>query len=344
MPRGIPAPTLDELPPPPPGRTGWPWTEESPRLPPTTPRGAAWPRFSVVTPSFNQGSYLEETIRSVLLQGYPNLEYIVMDGGSSDDSVEILERYAPWLAYWTSRPDRGQSDAINRGFHRSTGDVQAWLNSDDTFYPGALGKGAIEIEASDADILIGAMDKVRIEGEDTVVVSRTSGRNGTPLHWYPIYKENHDIRFHLIQPPMFWRSHVWQTAGELDTDYHYIMDVEWCSRAVHSGAKVIPSDTLLARFLLHPTSKTETVTPSFYFEYARMYKSLVGARGYRAFQCCLAYLRATQIATSRLARSFREQGKPIRSWLLYRKATLIRLMYSVFPDVGYVALEQRPTS
>src|SRR5262245_21335405 len=131
-------PRLDQLPPPPAGRSGWPWTEATPRLPATLPDGAAWPRITIVTPSYNQAPFLEETIRSVLLQGYPNLEYIIIDGGSSDGSVELMRRYEPWLAYWVSEPDGGQSEAINKGWCSATGTVTTWLSSDDIYTPGAL--------------------------------------------------------------------------------------------------------------------------------------------------------------------------------------------------------------
>ena len=96
------------------------------------------PRISIVTPSFNQGQFLEETIRSVLEQGYPNLEYMVIDGGSTDGSIEIIRKYEKRLAYWTSEPDRGQADAINKGWRRATGEILAYLNSDDTYCPNAL--------------------------------------------------------------------------------------------------------------------------------------------------------------------------------------------------------------
>ena len=124
---------LADLPPPPPGRTGWPWTVASPAVPETAPGGAPWPRITIVTPSFNQGQFLEETIRSVLLQGYPNLEYIIIDGGSNDNSIEIINRYKNWISYWISEKDRGQAHAINKGIDRSTGEVLAWLNSDDVY-------------------------------------------------------------------------------------------------------------------------------------------------------------------------------------------------------------------
>ena len=130
--------TLEDLPKPPQGRSGWPWTEASRPLPRVTTHGEPWPKISIVTPSFNQAQYLEETIRSVLLQGYPNLEYFVYDGGSTDGSVDILRRYGAFLDGWVSERDKGQSDAINKGFARCTGEVVNWLCSDDVLLPGAL--------------------------------------------------------------------------------------------------------------------------------------------------------------------------------------------------------------
>src|SRR5688572_24844846 len=132
------SPSLAQMPPPPPEKTGWPWTEESPQLPDTMPNGQPWPKITIVTPSYNQGQFLEETIRSVLLQGYPNLEYIIMDGGSTDGSVDIIRKYEPYIAYWVSTTDRGQSHAINKGFSLATGHLMGWLNSDDVYAPNAL--------------------------------------------------------------------------------------------------------------------------------------------------------------------------------------------------------------
>src|SRR5262249_53204242 len=124
---------LVDLPRPPRGKTGWPWTMESAPVAERLPNDATWPKISIVTPSYNQGQFIEETIRSVLLQGYPNLQYIVMDGGSKDSTLNILRKYAHAIDFWTSAPDKGQAEAINKGFERANGDILAWLNSDDVY-------------------------------------------------------------------------------------------------------------------------------------------------------------------------------------------------------------------
>src|SRR5436309_2853592 len=131
-------PSLAELPPAPFGKSAWPWTIETPRLPPTRPNGSGWPRISIVTPSCNQGRYIEETIRSVLLQGYHNLEYYVLDAGSTDQTAAIIQHYQALLTGWRSQPDAGQAAALNEGLARSSGDLFQWINSDDILEMGAL--------------------------------------------------------------------------------------------------------------------------------------------------------------------------------------------------------------
>lgn len=133
----VPAPPtglLHALPPAPPGRQGWPWTTETP--PP--PSAGHWPRLSIIVPSFRQGPFIEEALRSILLQNYPSLELIVIDGGSTDETTAVLEKYRPWLSFVRQAPDRGQGHAINLGFALASGELSAWLNSDDAYLPGAF--------------------------------------------------------------------------------------------------------------------------------------------------------------------------------------------------------------
>ncbi len=136
-------PTLSELPPPPSGKFGWPWTIETPTLPDRMPDGSAWPRISIVTPSYNREEFLEETIRSVLLQGYPALEFFIIDGGSTDRSVEVIRRYEKWLTKWVSEKDRGEYHAINKGLPLCRGEIITFHNSDDFYLAGAFEDAAI---------------------------------------------------------------------------------------------------------------------------------------------------------------------------------------------------------
>src|SRR5438105_6022991 len=154
-------PTLSELPSPPLGKTDWPWTEDSNQSPGQKNHSNPWPKISIVTPSYNQGQFIEETIRSVLLQGYPDLEYIIIDGGSQDESVEIIKKYEPWLTYWVSEQDRGQSHAINKGFDRSTGLILGWLNSDDVLLPNALATVAVAMPRPEEPVVIAGKAQAR---------------------------------------------------------------------------------------------------------------------------------------------------------------------------------------
>ncbi len=207
---------INKLPPPPPGKTGWPWTEGSPEVPPTLPDGRPWPRVTIVTPSFNQGQFLEETIRSILLQNYPNLEYIIMDGGSTDNSVEIIKKYEPWIDYWESKKDRGQAHAINKGFRRATGEIIAWLNSDDTYFPGAI-KEAAEFLAIHPDVAMVYGDCVFVDEKGKVLKT-------VKIDTYNLDKmlENNIIP----QPSAFVRSFVLNKIGFLRENYSYSFDYD----------------------------------------------------------------------------------------------------------------------
>jgi glycosyltransferase involved in cell wall biosynthesis len=244
-------PTLDELAPPPRGRIGWPWTEESLRLSEHLPDGQPWPRISIVTPSFNQGQFIEETIRSVLLQGYPDLEYVVVDGGSADGTIDIIRKYEPWLTYWVSEPDRGQSQALNKGFARVTGDVLNWLNSDDTYLPGAIARVAHAYQSAPGCAVAGS-------------VLNVTDATGQPEHVERIIQANLSLetlvkfweqRFSFHQPGFFFPGWVWRKVGGLDESLDYTMDYDFLCRALPL-ISVTYLDDLLVRFRLHSESKT----------------------------------------------------------------------------------------
>lgn len=211
-------PTLKELPQVV-GRTGWPWTDETP---PNDEAGANWPRITLVTPSYNQGQYLEETIRSVLLQGYPNLEYVVMDGGSSDASSSIIKKYAPWLSYWVSEKDGGQAAAINTAFARASGQILGWVNSDDALLPNALFTVARKfLQNPQWQLLFG-------EGYFIDDSSKVLERCYWVRPWNP---EQFLTQDSILQPAAFWRAELWAQTGPLDTHYHWGFDWDWFIRA-----------------------------------------------------------------------------------------------------------------
>lgn len=156
---------LAELPPPPVGKTGWPWTEETQPPATTMPNGLPWSKISIVMPSYNQGQFIEETIRSVLLQNYPNLEYIICDGDSNDETQKILEKYSPWLSFWQSKKDRGQGHAINLGFSIASGDYFGWVNSDDLYLANCFQLVATHFSKHKSDFVYG--DSISLYQNDT---------------------------------------------------------------------------------------------------------------------------------------------------------------------------------
>ena len=235
---------IKDLPAPPAGRTGWPWTQGSSALPDAMPDGAAWPRISVVTPSFNQGQFLEETIRSVLLQNYPDLEYIIIDGGSKDSSVEIIKKYEPWISHWVSESDRGQSHAINKGLERCSGEIFNWINSDDLLLPDALAQIARTFDGCDA--VGGGVINFDENSEDLVV-----NHNITPA---TLIRDGTDVVFH--QPGLWLRPQLIERCGGIDEKFHFTFDWDLVIRYFSLFPKVNYLDAPLARFRFHETSKT----------------------------------------------------------------------------------------
>jgi glycosyltransferase involved in cell wall biosynthesis len=228
--------TLADLPAPPPGKTGWPWTEQSQPLPDRRPDGSAWPRISVVTPNFNNAAYIEETIRSVLLQGYPNLEYFMIDGGSTDDSVAIIQKYAPFLTDWVSEPDRGQSHAINKGLAKATGDYVAWMNASDYYFPNAF---------SNIFATLGRKD---------LIYSFAPGVQSFSLKY--LLRFFYHTKYIVPSQTVFVSQQLLGKVGFLREDLHYCMDLEWFARMALQQPVAYYHPTLNACCQAHADSKT----------------------------------------------------------------------------------------
>lgn len=212
---------LSILPSPPPDKRGWPWAKDAEPLSPVMQNGNAWPKISIVTPSYNQGQFLEETIRSVLLQNYPNLEYILMDGGSTDTSVGIIRKYEPWLTYWITGKDAGQADAVCRGFEIASGDILAWINADDFYLPDAfkIVSGAF-VRKPDIEFLIGGYKWISASGKD--------------ICKYYSFPQDFDSLLcagQLFgQMACFWKRSVFWETGALDRSLQFCFDYDFFLR------------------------------------------------------------------------------------------------------------------
>lgn len=241
------SPRLAKFPPAAVGRTGWPWTEACATLPDNMPDGSPWPQVSIVTPSYNQGQYIEETIRSVLLQGYPNLEYLILDGGSTDGSVDVIRKYEQWLAYWVSEPDEGQASAVADGWSRSTGSILAYLNSDDTYLPNSI-ESAVKALSSNEDAVAVCGGELLIDRDGFVISNRirTSASLQDLMH----------LRF-IPQPAVFMLRSTYQKTGGLDLSYRIAFDYELWTRLAQWG-RILCIPSVLATTRWYPETRTLT--------------------------------------------------------------------------------------
>ena len=204
------------------------------------------PLVSIVTPSFNQALYLDAAMRSVFDQEYSSVEYILIDGASTDGSRALIERHAARLAHWVSEPDRGQTDAINKGFAKTTGKYLAWLNADDRLKPQAVAEAVALLEAHpEVGMVYGDADYIDSQG-------RVVGRFPAAQTDYARLRQGY---VHIPQQAAFWRAELWRQVGPLDPSFNFAMDYDlWVRLARLSKLQYVPRPW--AEFRLHAVSKT----------------------------------------------------------------------------------------
>jgi len=265
------------------------------------------PKITVVTPSLNQGQFLEDTILSVLGQQYPNLEYIILDGGSTDESVGIIRKHQHNLAYWISEKDRGQAAAINQGFARASGDILCWLNSDDMYLPGTLLHIAARLDPEKSEILFGNCLHFL---QNSSITYGSDVRNSHA-------QSNLRLTDYMIQPSTFWTRKAWQQIGTLDESLDFGFDWEWFLRGRKLGAAFLPDDKYLSVYRVHKDHKSGTGGDRRRKELAAIFGRHAGARYERLYSRCCA------------SRSL----AAIRKWIRFARLTRIepRLLKVAFP-------------
>lgn len=208
------------------------------------------PLVSIVTPSYNQGSYLEYTIQSVLEQSYPRIEYILMDGGSTDGSLEIIRRYSGQFAYWESQPDRGQAHAINKGLAHASGEILGWLNSDDLLLPDAVSRVVQTFRSNpQVDVLYGHLERIDADGSRVPTPELPKDR--------VTYDKSLVVGECVVnQPGCFWRRRIMEQVGLLNEGLRYNLDYEYWMRMALAGARFMRLPETVASFRLSSSSKT----------------------------------------------------------------------------------------
>jgi glycosyltransferase involved in cell wall biosynthesis len=289
-----------ELPPPLTPAPDWPFTAPEP-VEISPEELERLPVISVITPSYQQGRFIEQTVRSILLQGYPKLEYIIMDGGSTDMTLQVIQRYEDWITHWESAPDGGQADAIQRGWARATGDLVAWLNSDDWYAPGALLRvGRAYAAAGGPEWIAGAVQNMKAAGSGTIKTPQPM--TAAELLGF----RNHSWH----QPGMFWRRDFIRKIGALNQSYHIAFDHEYWVRSILAGHQPLCLPEVLTFFRIHADAKTGAFSKQGMDEFVAIkdkYRSRLSPRDQRQVEEDLRKLKAEYLEV--IARGLVRQGR-----------------------------------
>lgn len=237
-------------------KTGFPWDQESTNIHDilkfTNINIDDLPLLSIVTPNYNQGEFIEETIRSILLQGYPKLEYIIIDGGSNDNSVEIIKKYEPFLSYWVSEKDNGQSDGINKGLRRCTGDYLIWMNADDSYLKDALQSIFIKNKGGLYDFIHG-----NTYCGESLETKFFRAREGTDLfNLFNLLLAFRGEKYVIPSQSVFVSKNLVKKVGFLDENLYYCMDMDWFMRMALTHPKTLKITEPLTFYRTHPNAKT----------------------------------------------------------------------------------------
>lgn len=225
-----------------------------------------YPKISIVTASYNQGHFIEETIQSVINQNYSNLEYIIIDGGSTDNSVEIIQKYQQYFTYWVSEKDKGQANAINKGLQFCTGELFNWLNSDDYLEPGALHKIAAAFADEQVQMLAGEV-RIFSTTKEEIIPNQNLSAKGL-MCWAP------DVQF--VQPGVWMRRVLIEECGGIDENFHYAFDWDLYIRYLYCFPQVKKLDNLLVHFRSHENSKTQSLGERFTIEERKIIEKIYG--------------------------------------------------------------------
>ena len=227
---------------------------------------ALYPKVSIITPSYNQGHFLEESMRSVLAQDYPNIEYIVVDGGSKDNSVEVIRQYQDRLAWWVSEKDHGHADALNKGFAHASGEILAWLNSDDIYHPGAV-REAVEYLQAHPEVGMVYADANLIDNDGRFITQFAARQTS--------YEGMLRGSVHIPQATSFFRASVWQQVGPLSLTLFFAFDYDfWVKVAKVSQVRYLPR--LWADFRIHESGKSVVNDDRCYPDMLKVYEREMG--------------------------------------------------------------------